>query len=390
MKKILLIILIPVLLFSACKKDKDKENVVDSQFDSKIQDENVDDSEYFDSLDLNADERAFLKKYEIVDAEERQAVCNDGSPAVYYYRPGMEGYEDKWVVHLKGGGSCFDEQSCTERWKTQRSLMSSKNYNNYMKGAGIMSADSSVNPDFYAFNHVYVPYCTSDVHSGDAEITYGDKTMQMRGANVVEAIFEDLPFEEASEILLTGSSAGGAGVVRNLDRVADWFPNVQVKGVVDSSWFPFVMEPYAEVEENARKTALTEEEFLAFNLFIDETCRESEDFNLVGCGVDTLTKYVETPFFVYVDQNDQNHLTKDLGISDPNDPEQLAVIDEFAANVREAAEGLDAVFCPRVGGHTAVAGLRFNSVEIDGHSFQEVLGNWYFDRGVPIKVIEGD
>src|SRR5215475_475764 len=41
------------------------------------------------------------------------AVCNDGSGAVFYVRRASnEADRNKWHIHLQGGGGCQDGQSC--------------------------------------------------------------------------------------------------------------------------------------------------------------------------------------------------------------------------------------------------------------------------------------
>ena len=58
------------------------------------------------------------------------AVCNDGTPAIYMWKKSPTN-STRWTVFLAGGGSCYDEASCAERWKFDapplHHLMSSKN-----------------------------------------------------------------------------------------------------------------------------------------------------------------------------------------------------------------------------------------------------------------------
>ena len=53
------------------------------------------------------------------DAEEQQLLCNDGSPAGYYFRPAPEDAEDaakdRWIFYLEGGGWCWNETECFMR-----------------------------------------------------------------------------------------------------------------------------------------------------------------------------------------------------------------------------------------------------------------------------------
>ena len=47
-----------------------------------------------------------LVKHVVKDAVQRQAVCNDGTPAVYYYHRGSGAEAAHWLIHLEGGGWC--------------------------------------------------------------------------------------------------------------------------------------------------------------------------------------------------------------------------------------------------------------------------------------------
>src|SRR3990170_3449932 len=66
-----------------------------------------------------------LQKITVRDAARRQAVCNDGSPAVYYFRPGSGAGANRWVIFLVGGGFCFSVDSCWLREILNPELMTS-------------------------------------------------------------------------------------------------------------------------------------------------------------------------------------------------------------------------------------------------------------------------
>ena len=57
-----------------------------------------------------------------------RAVCVDGSPAAYYFAPGASTGASTWIVHLEGGGWCYDDVSCAKRCPedTSAPLCSSK------------------------------------------------------------------------------------------------------------------------------------------------------------------------------------------------------------------------------------------------------------------------
>ena len=109
--------------------------------------------------------------------------CLDGSPAGYYFQPaaptGRPGSSSSWAFYLHGGGACADEPSCTQRANSQ--LGSSTDWPRAVvlgagKGAGdvMISNSSAANPDFWDWNHVYIPYCSGDTHAGQRTAATAD------------------------------------------------------------------------------------------------------------------------------------------------------------------------------------------------------------------------
>ena len=177
-------------------------------------------------------------------------TCNDGSPAGYYIRRARG--SRRWVVFLEGGWFCFDAASCEARWLRLRTLMSSDRWPAVKTAGGILSSDTAENPHFADANHVLVPYCTSDSWSGTARRRPGSR-FSFLGAEIVQAVVRELFSWEslgaARELYLAGSSAGGTGVLLNLDTVADLVRQLgghqmRVRGIVDSGWF-LDADPYS-------------------------------------------------------------------------------------------------------------------------------------------------
>ena len=178
----------------------------------------------------NATEKVFvdLAKYPL-------AVCNDGSPVVFAIRPGFGVAKNRWVIFLEGGASCYDKQSCTDRANETPNLLSSNFYktNPLGTGFGVLSPDPNKNSTFYDATVVNVHYCSSDMWSGDKA---GDAnkpgvipdSWHFRGHEIVKAVIHTLQdkyeLNNASELLLAGSSAGGIGVFGNLGWVSQNIP----------------------------------------------------------------------------------------------------------------------------------------------------------------------
>lgn len=90
----------------------------------------------------------------------------------------------------------------------------------------------------------FVPYCTSDSWSGTQSSP--NDMFSFMGAEIVSQVVRDLVplgLDNASSLFLAGSSAGGTGVMLNLDHVQHLvhheleLPRVAVRGVSDSGWF---------------------------------------------------------------------------------------------------------------------------------------------------------
>jgi hypothetical protein len=187
------------------------------------------------------------------------AICNDGSGAVFYVRRySNEADHNKWHIHLQGGGGCQDGQSCAERWCSFDTNFGAQQMSTVFEplpagigGSGIFSLDASKS-DFAGWNHVLVYYCSSDSWSGTArDVQLSAKgpdgnTVQYRihfeGMRILEAVIKTLQrqpgrpvqyrnalggtivmpdLDEATHVLFTGSSAGAIGVMHHADRLRD-------------------------------------------------------------------------------------------------------------------------------------------------------------------------
>lgn len=72
----------------------------------------------------------------------------------------------KWIIHMEGGGWCYNEDACVERSKTD--LGSSKRWSPSAEFApGFLSDSKLLNPDFYDWNIVFIAYCDGASFSGN-------------------------------------------------------------------------------------------------------------------------------------------------------------------------------------------------------------------------------
>jgi hypothetical protein len=177
------------------------------------------------------------------DEEYGNAVCNDGTKGGYYFSPAsLSEASDTFVIHLPGGGQCYDEDSCNERWKFNPLKMSSANFPESKFKKGFMD-NNMKNTPFWSANKVMLGYCSSDGYMGNAAASVDTWGWHFRGQELVFAMIRELilkhQLSSTSTIVFSGGSAGARGVMVLMDLlVADYFPKgANVVGFLDSPYY---------------------------------------------------------------------------------------------------------------------------------------------------------
>ena len=165
-----------------------------------------------------------------------ECECAHGDPFSYWSRTADP---DKVVLFFQGGGACFSADGCAE---------GSDQYSQTASGDQVTGTDDEdpsgifdfTNPDnpFGDYSFVYVPYCTGDLHLGDAEHEYSDDvTISHKGYVNANAAYEHLlaEFGDASAVFVTGSSAGGVPSPMFAGLLADDLPEAEVAVLSDAS-----------------------------------------------------------------------------------------------------------------------------------------------------------
>ena len=207
------------------------------------QNENAADSA--DGTDMGVDEPVDDWNPEIVEHADGwlevrpggETLCARGGEYAYFVRPGDP---EKVVLEFQGGGACWDDMTCSvagaifnEDIENTRSAVG-------MYRQGIYDHDNPDNP-FKGWTHVMVPYCTGDVHWGNADSTYGqgdnEFTIHHRGyvnaLSAVEWIGHEI--EAPSKIAVTGCSAGGYGSIVWSAWMMETYPDANVYQFSDSA-----------------------------------------------------------------------------------------------------------------------------------------------------------
>lgn len=164
-----------------------------------------------------------------------ETSCAFGDPFSYFVRPGTV---NRVVIDFRGGGACWDAASCASGLFDDKVTLDPW-IADERSATGIYDHAHPDNP-FKDWHHVYIPYCTGDIHWGDKDTTYGEGdsaiTVRHRGAVNARAalawVYDNIPDPE--KVLVTGCSAGGYGSIMWSAHVREHYQSAAVSQFSDS------------------------------------------------------------------------------------------------------------------------------------------------------------
>ena len=150
------------------------------------------------------------------------------------------------------GGWCTSLEDCYGRSKT--ALGSSTSYKattDAWSVRDVLKPDCGVNPAFCNWTTVYQPYCDGASRAGDAAdpVVVSGEALYFRGFKVLESMLHALlqpaganpSLADATQVLISGSSAGGLTTLLHADFIADAIhaanPAAVVKAVPEVGFF---------------------------------------------------------------------------------------------------------------------------------------------------------
>jgi len=323
--------------------------------------------------------------YLINNAAARNATCNDGTPGVYALKNATTN-PNLWLIYLEGGYFCNTLSSCTTRNTSQHILMTSNGWGAGSQQNGLLSTNSTLNPDFSGGNIVYAHYCSSDFWIGKNGVL---GPWVFNGRQIVKALFEDLiQFRglvngPSTKVLFGGGSAGGVGAVTNIEFVASTIlTNVgQLWGLCDSGFFfntssinpvnPFytigqVAWPYWNPDISSMNCS---------NYY------QSTPYYCFSAPI--ALPYIEIPMFVHVSLYDDSAVTLYGSVSPPNSNSTLAFDIAFGITTQN-------LLCTTAAKHSYFSAScclhqiafrtdAFNML-INNISMYDTITDWFFQR----------
>ena len=157
--------------------------------------------------------------------------CGLGTPYSFFHRDGA--VPDRLIIYFQGGGACWNWVSCSGMFDSRVDADELAEYR------GIFDRSNPENP-FKDFSVIVVPYCTGDVHIGDASRRYGDDPLSRpvahRGYRNVAAVLDWLAGQKRTlrNVVVTGTSAGSYGALFHTPAIANLFPSAKIVMLGDS------------------------------------------------------------------------------------------------------------------------------------------------------------
>ncbi len=246
--------------------------------------------------------------------------CRDGSSTGFGIN--VNPASKNLVIYLEGGGACFNALTCG---------MNPANFNSASlataASGGILNRTDTANP-VKDWNMVYVPFCTGDVHAGNAPnqtVTGVTGKQQFVGyVNMTRYLAKLAPaYKDATKILLTGISAGGFGAAANYPQTARAFDPIPVYSLDDSG--PPMDDPYVPKCLQQKWS-----ELWGFDKTIladcGSDCPDKTNFTLAAT-IHTAKKYPNIPFCL-VEDTDDSVITLFYGFGMMNCTAAFGVVDQ--------------------------------------------------------------
>ncbi|KFQ29563.1 Protein notum, partial [Merops nubicus] len=257
-------------------------------------------------------------------------------------------------------------------------------------GTGILSSQPEENPHWWNANMVFIPYCSSDVWSGASSKSETNEYAFM-GALIIQEVIKELVgkgLSTAKVLLLAGSSAGGTGVLLNVDRVAEQleemgYPGIQVRGLADSGWF-LDNKQYRRTDcidtITCAPTEAIRRGIRYWNGIVPERCKlqfkEGEEWNcFFGYKI---YPTLRCPVFVVQWLFDEAQLTVDNVhlTGQPVQEGQWLYIQNLGRELRNTLKDVTASFAPACLSHEIITRNHWTDIQVKGTSLPRALHCW--------------
>jgi len=258
------------------------------------------------------------------------ARCSDGSIYKFYYIPGQGNGSKKFMFFFPGGGYCGDDntdmlENCLIRMPTFEGSSSSagSNGSTFTVGysLGYFSSDQHINPLFWNWHKIYLPYCDGILFQGYRKdpYVYNGTEIWFRGYNntlsTFEYVRENYNLFDAEEVLIAGISAGGQAIFMWMNYFQKYFPStMKLSGLTDAGLF------LDNINQNSKchlfraqmKAIANYTGSIHLDIFYD--CKY-KDTKFYKCMIpEYIAEFIDVPMFIINSQNDWQALRGAYGL----------------------------------------------------------------------------
>lgn len=373
----------------------------------------------------------------------------DGTPALFHYRRAPEGAAGtKWAIFFEGGGACATNAECWAR-STGKLGSSAHPQNAYATrqfgDGGLFGEDPLVNPGFWDAHKVFVPYLSGDVHLGTRTDPYtfpddpdwGTLAGQDAAASqpefyfsghlnfvhIIDQLTTNATFTangggigQATDVLLTGCSAGGFGARGNADWLYDTLPATTNFRAAPAAGLTTGSQTFANFEAGVPGgyplplPAHVPAPATVWQLYVDPVCiannradrteEEAAAFCMSNEGfissIRTPTLWISPQFDTYPLTHQYSNASDRDDFTFSSDDYATAIGQEYLAqwgreSRRLLFDNAEFVYAPSCLDHCGVTPLKGSGGPgIGGHSSLDVINDWFFGHDLlSHKVIEG-
>lgn len=141
-------------------------------------------------------------------------MCARGTPYAFFVRKGLS--DAPMILEFEGGGGCWNPSTCQSATGTFSDTVEGTraSFRRAISGKQRPTGMFDEQGPYVNFTHVYIPYCTGDLHWGNSIVNYSESlTLHHKGSVNARAVLKYIQSQipAPSRILVTGCSAGAYG-----------------------------------------------------------------------------------------------------------------------------------------------------------------------------------
>lgn len=163
-----------------------------------------------------------------------ETVCARGTDYRFFVRGGDP---SKVIIDFQGGGACWNDTTCGFIGALFSDSTGELDEFTEAIDAGVLGGLFANEGPFADYTIIHIPYCTGDIHWGNARVEYADDlVIEHKGfvnaTTALDWIYSRYPSPDT--VLVSGCSAGAYGAALHSAYVAQQYPDATISVLADS------------------------------------------------------------------------------------------------------------------------------------------------------------